>query len=220
MKSSAKTQPSPRHLCWASARAFSSSESFALATVVFIAFWNWKLLPLLVALGICCIPLLPETIYNRILTIGNTKDTSTSYRFAIYKASGVLMEDYWLRGVGLGSDILTKTFKGYPPMFDGNFPIHTHNNYLQMWAETGLFGGLSFLAMLVYQLKTGIKAYVAGTDRRVKNLLAAAVAGFCGILLISVAEYTFFYPRNMFTFFFLFGVIAACVKLCRGPAQA
>lgn len=191
----------------------------ALATVVFIAFWNWRLIPLLIVLGICCVPLLPETIYNRILTIGNTKDTSTSYRFAIYKASGVLMEDYWLRGVGLGSDILTKTFRGYPPMFDGNFPIHTHNNYLQVWAETGLFGVLSFIAALLYQLKAGTKAFVACTDKRVKNMLAAAMAGFCGILLISVAEYTWFYARNMFTYFFLFGVITACVKLSRGKAQ-
>lgn len=198
----------------------SSWLGFALATVVFIAFWNWKLLPLLVALGLCCFPLLPETIYNRILTIGNTKDTSTSYRFAIYKASGVLMKDYWLRGVGLGSDILTKTFRGYPPMFDGNFPIHTHNNYLQMWAETGLFGVISFIAALLYQLKAGTKAFVACTDKRVKNMLAAAMAGFCGILLISVAEYTWFYARNMFTYFFLFGVIAACVKLSRKSAQA
>lgn len=192
----------------------------ALSTVVFIAFWNWKLLPLLVALGLCCVPILPETIYNRILTIGNTKDTSTSYRFAIYKASGTLMKDYWLRGVGLGSDILTKTFKGYPPMFDGNFPIHTHNNYLQVWAETGLFGAISFIAALLYQLKAGIKAFLVCTDKRVKNLLAAALAGFSGILLISVAEYTWFYARNMFTYFFLFGVIAACIKLARKSARA
>ncbi len=191
-----------------------------LATVIFIAFWNWKLVPLLIALGLCCVPLLPETIYNRILTIGNTKDTSTSYRFAIYKASGVLMKDYWLRGVGLGSDILTQTFRGYPPMFDGNFPIHTHNNYLQVWAETGLFGALSFIAALLYQLKSGVKAFTSCTDRRVRNLLAAAIAGFCGILLISVAEYTWFYARNMFTYFFLFGVISACAKLSQRGAKA
>lgn len=187
---------------------------FVLATVVFVAFWNWKLIPLLAVLGVCAIPLLPETIYNRILTIGNTKDSSTSYRFAIYKASGVLMKDYWLRGVGLGSDVLKQTFKGYPPMFDGNYPIHTHNNYLQIWAETGIFGLVTFLAAILFQLKTAVKAYVRGTDRRVKNLLAAAVAGFCGILLISVAEYTWFYARNMFIWFFLFGLIVACIKLC------
>ncbi len=188
---------------------------FVLATAVFVAFWNWKLLPLFLVLGVCCIPFLPQTIYNRILTIGNMKDSSTSYRFAIYKASGVLMKDYWFRGVGLGSDILTQTFKGYPPMFDGNFPIHTHNNYLQVWAEMGLFAGFNFLFMLFHQVKASVKAYIVGTDRRVKNLLAAATAGFCGILLISVAEYTWFYGRNMFLYFFLFGLIAACIKLAR-----
>ncbi|BDF67850.1 hypothetical protein CE91St43_18220 [Oscillospiraceae bacterium] len=197
----------------------SSWLGFTLAAVVFVAFWNWKLLPLLVVLGLCCIPILPESIYNRILTIGNTKDSSTSYRFAIYKASGVLMEDYWLRGVGLGSDVLKATFKGYPPMFDGNFPIHTHNNYLQVWAETGLFGALAFLGTLLYQLKSGVKAFLVSTDKRVKNLLAAAIAGFCGILLISVAEYTWFYPRNMFVYFFLFGIIAACIKLAHQSAK-
>jgi len=201
------------------ALAFTYSRSgwlgFALATVVFILFWNWKLVPLLLVLGVCAIPFLPETIYHRILTIGNMKDSSTSYRFAIYKASGVLMKDYWLRGVGLGSTILTKTFRGYPPMFDGNFPIHTHNNYLQVWAEMGLGGLVTFICALLYQLKKGVKGFVSCTDKRVKNLLAAAIAGFCGILLISVAEYTWFYARNMFVYFFLFGLIAACVKLAR-----
>ncbi len=187
----------------------------AFATVVFIAFWNWKLIPLFLVLGICAIPLLPDFIYHRILTIGNTKDTSTSYRFAIYKASGVLMKDYWLRGVGLGSTILTKTFRGYPPMFDGNFPIHTHNNYLQVWAEMGLGAIIAFITAVLYQLKKGVKGFFACTDKRVKNLLSAAIAGFCGILLISVAEYTWFYARNMFVYFFLFGLIAACVKLAR-----
>jgi len=187
----------------------------ALAVVVFIVFTNWRFLPLLVVLALCCVPVLPESIYNRILTIGNTKDSSTNYRFAIYEASAVLMKDYWFKGVGLGSDVLKATFKNYPTMFDGNYPIHTHNNYLQVWAEMGIGGLLAFLAMLVYQFKAGVKAFRAAADKRLKRLLAAAVSGFCGILLVSVAEYTWFYPRNMFLYFFLFGIITAGVKLAR-----
>lgn len=205
------------------ALAFTYSRSgwigFALATVVFIAFWNWKLIPVLIILGICCIPLLPETIYNRILTIGNTSDSSTSYRFAIYQASGVLMKDYWWRGVGLGSDVLTQAFKNYPTMFDGNYPIHTHNNYLQVWAEMGILGAIAFLGAILYQLKMGIKSFTACKDQRVKNMLAAALAGFCGILVISIAEYTWFYARNMFTYFFLFGVVGVCIKLARKKSR-
>lgn len=185
----------------------------ALAAVVFLAFENWKLIPLLIAVGIGCLPLLPEFIFKRILTIGNMQDSSTSYRFAIYGASEVLMKDYWFKGVGLGSDVLKETFKNYPAMFDGNWPIHTHNNYLQVWAEMGIFGLVAFLGAILCQLKAGIQAFAGCSDRRLKRLLAAALAGFAGILLISVAEYTWFYPRNMFVYWFLFAIIAACGKL-------
>ena len=46
-------------------------------------------------------------------------------------------------------------------------------------------------------------------------MMATAIGAFCGILVIGVAEYTWYYPRNMFTYWFLFGVIGACIKLVR-----
>ena len=187
----------------------------ALAVCVMIALLNWKLVPVMAVLGVCAIPFLPSTIYNRILTIGNTQDSSTRYRFAIYEATGNLMRDYWVRGVGLGTDVLKKAFADYPTMFDGNSPIHTHNNYLEVWCEMGIAGFLSYLAMLLYTLKSGVKSYYASKNRRLRCLLAAAVGAFCGILVIGIAEYTWFYPRNMFIYWFLLGVILACVKLVR-----
>ncbi|NCE64559.1 hypothetical protein D1159_08155 [Pseudoflavonifractor sp. 524-17] len=184
-----------------------------LAVVIFLALENWRLVPLMIVLGLCAIPFLPETIYNRILTIGNLKDSSTSYRFAIYDATAELMGDYWYRGVGLGSDVMQRVFRGYPAMFDGSFPIHTHNNYLQMWGETGILGLISYLAVLAYGVKCGLKAYYQTMDRQVRHILAAALGAFGGILVIGIAEYTWFYPRNMFVYWFLFGVIMCCVKL-------
>ena len=194
----------------------------AFAVVVFVALLDWRWLPALLVLGLAAVPFLPETIYNRILTITNTEDSSTQYRFAIYDTTANLMRDYWHRGVGLGSDIMKKVFQTYPTNFDGSYPIHTHNNYLQMWGETGIWGILSFLGLLFWQLKKGIKALRRTSDPRVGRMLAAAVGAFCGIMVIGVAEYTWFYPRNMFTYWFLFGIIAACVKLVRAekPAKA
>ena len=192
----------------------------ALAACVFIALVNWKLVPVMLVLGLCAIPFLPSTIYNRILTIGNTKDSSTQYRFAIYDATRNLMEDYWLRGVGLGTDALKKAFADYPTMFDGNSPIHTHNNYLEVWCEMGLAGFISYLAMLLYTLKSGVKAFFSSQNKRLRYMLAAAVAAFCGILVIGLAEYTWFYPRNMFIYWFLLGIIMVCVKLGRQEQAA
>ncbi len=193
----------------------SSWIGLALALVVFLALLDWRFVPLLLLAGLATVPFLPEFIYNRILTIGNTKDSSTRYRFEIFATTKNLMRDYWVRGVGLGSDVMKKVFQTYPTIFDGSYPIHTHNNYLQMWGETGIWGILAFLALILYQLKSGVKAFCASMDRRVKRLLAAAIGGFCGILVVGLAEYTWFYPRNMFTWWFLFGVIGACVKLVR-----
>lgn len=189
------------------------------AVVLFFAFYNWRLVPVLLVVGIMAIPFLPESIYNRILTIGNMKDSSTRYRFYIYEASENLLRDYGLRGVGLGNDVMREIFKQYPTMPDGNYPIHTHNNYLQLWVETGFFGMIAYLALMFGHLKSGVKAYVASTDKRIKTMLAASLSAMCGILVVSIAEYTWFYPRNMFLFWFLFGVIAVCIKLARTPEE-
>ena len=191
----------------------------ALTVFVFLALQNWRIVPFAIVAAIAALPFLPKSIYNRFLTIGNMQDSSTRYRFAIYEATGNLMKDFWYRGVGLGSDVMTKVFTQYPTMYDGNHPIHTHNNYLQMWGELGIGGGIAYIALVLWRVKTGLKAYYSSENRAVRNLLSAAVGSFAGILLISVAEYTWFYPRNMFFFWFLFGLIGACVKLVNKESE-
>lgn len=189
----------------------------ALAVVIFLALMDWRWVPVIILAGIAALPFLPTSIYNRILTITNTEDSSVQYRFEIYSTSWNLLKDNWLKGVGLGSDVTHQAFSvgAYPTISDGNYPLHCHNNYMQMWLETGILGILSFLALLLWQLKEGVKAFRRTLDPRVKRLVAAAIGAFCGIMVVSVAEYTWYYPRNMFTYWFLFGVIAACVKLVR-----
>lgn len=193
----------------------------ALAVLIFLAFQNWRFIPLCIVLGLAALPLLPQTIINRVLTIGNTQDTSTMYRFAIYEAVFRLLKDYWAAGVGLGSDVVKQAFQNYPTMFDGNYPIHSHNNYLQIWTETGILGLLAYLSVLFYQIKAGVKRISTGRcPREFRNVLAAGLAALCGIMVIGLAEYTWFYPRNMFLFWFLFAVIGSALKLSASPVEA
>ena len=136
------------------------------AVLVFLALLNWRWVPVFLLVGLAAIPFLPETIYNRILTIFNAgEDSSVQYRFGIYETTRNLMEDYWARGVGLGTDVMKKVFQTYPTNFDGSYPVHTHNNYLQMWGETGILGLLAYLSLLLYQLKSGVKGFCAALDR-------------------------------------------------------
>ncbi len=190
----------------------------AVSLVVFLFLVNWRLLPLAALGGIFCLPLLPETIFNRLLTIGNTNDSSLSYRFYIYDATFTMLKDFWFSGTGLGTDAMVKVFHLYQPMPDGNFPLHTHNNYLQMWAELGILGGVFHLGTMLGQVKRGVKGYYAARDSRtVRIILAGAVGALCGILVVCLAEYTWYYPRNLFFFWSLFGIVSACVKLLEQP---
>ncbi len=188
-----------------------------LAMVVFVALLNWRFLPVMVVAGLCALPFLPESIWNRILTIGNMQDSSARYRIAIYEDTGRLLKDYGVTGVGLGSDVMKNVFKQYPTLYDGNYPIHTHNNYFQMWGEVGIFGLLAYLGLVLGQLKDGLKA-LRQADKRLRVILAAAIGSLTGILAVGLVEYTWFYPRNMFLFWLLIGVIAASVKLVKQDA--
>lgn len=190
----------------------SSWIGLVLAVGIFLALMDWRFVPAVLVLGLCAIPLLPESIWNRILTIGNMEDSSARYRVAIYEDTGRLLRDYGLTGVGLGSDATKAVFRQYPTLYDGNYPIHTHNNYLQMWGEVGIFGLLAFLSLMLGQLKEGLQAF-RRADKGLKRIMAAALGAMGGILVVGLVEYTWFYPRNMFIFWFLFGVIAAAAKL-------
>lgn len=187
---------------------------FVLAVMVFCLLYRWKLAPVFVVLGLCCLPLLPGTILRRIMTIGNKSDSSSRYRVMIYESSWRMIRDHWLGGIGLGTDILYQTFKQYPTMADGNWPIHCHNNYLEIWAEMGLFGIVPFLGMALHSFRSGV-TQVFRADKRLRAVLAAAIGSFAGILLIACVEYTWFYPRDMFFFWFTFGVVTVSVKLIR-----
>ncbi len=187
---------------------------FAVTVVVFVLFWNWKLIPVLIFAGLCCLPILPENIYNRILTIGSKEDGSTNYRFHIYTATAQLLKVYWLQGVGLGSNVLHNAFKQFPAMYNGAYPVHSHCLYLQIWAETGVFGLLTFLGTMVQQGKNAAKACFLA-DRRLKLVIGAAIAGICGILVMGLVEYVWFYTRSLYLFWFIFAIVISGVQIAR-----
>ena len=47
----------------------------------------------------------------------------------------------------------------------------------------------------------------------------ACLAGFCGIAVLSVFEYIWYYPRILFAFFILYGISAACLRASGGAAK-
>ena len=187
----------------------------AVAAFVFVFLWNRKLIPGFLLLGLCAIPLLPDTIFNRILTIFNFKDTSTSSRFPLYAAALELIQARPVRGAGLGTDAVRLAIKDLN-LYHGAAPfVHAHNLYLQIWLETGLIGIVSYLAAMLSGLKSAAKAVKLRCPCEVRIVTIGAAAAAAGILVDCLADYLWNYPRVMVIFWFLFSILLAGVKLAR-----
>lgn len=189
----------------------SSWVSFALTAVVFLALFDKRLLPLIVVAAVVAVPLLPESIFNRILTIGNTADSSNAYRLYIWTSALHMIRDFGLTGIGLGPGNFTPLYASY---CDPNASVaqHSHMLYLEVWLEMGLLGIVSFLCMYLGLIRRAIRT-AKKADPLLKQILIACVSSLVGVSFVCAAEYIWFYPRVMFAFFILMGVTLSAIKL-------
>lgn len=190
-----------------------------VAVAVFVFLWNRKLIPLCILAGLLAIPMLPDTIFNRILTIFNLKDSSTSSRFPLYQAALEMIQSRPVRGAGLGTDAVRLAIKDLN-LYHGAAPfVHAHNLYLQIWLETGLLGIVSYLAAMVSGVKGAAKACKLNCPYEVRMLIIGSAAAIAGILVDCLADYLWNYPRVMVIFWFVFAIMLSGIKLARRVHQ-
>ncbi len=190
-----------------------------LAVLILVALTDWRYLLLLPVLGLLALPFLPATILTRLTTIGNMKDSSTRYRLQIYNSFSRLLKQCWTTGVGLGTDATWAALHELPPMEDGNYALHSHNNYMQLCAEIGIVGAGAYTLALLGRVKNAVAASFLAS-RRLRPLAAAGAGAMTGILFMGLVDYTWYYPRSMFVFWFLFGVLTVCRRLAKEEAAA
>jgi O-antigen ligase len=106
--------------------------------------------------------------------------------------------DHPLTGTGLGT--LQEVFPRYETLYDGAIVNHTHNDYLEVLAETGAVGGLicaCFLALFFAAAWTHIA--------RAKNPLDLALhigafSACCALLTHSLVDFNLHIPSNALVF--------------------
>ena len=196
----------------------SSWIGFALAVMVFLFFYHKRVLPAFFLLALLAVPLLPQTIWNRILTIGSSQDSSNLYRIYVWRGVLDMLRDWGVFGVGLGTNNFHPVYLLYSdPLAD--FSPHAHMVYLEVWAEMGLIGIGSYLAYYFTTIRNAV-VHFGQASKTVRPVLIAGVSSLVGIAFVSAAEYIWYYPRVMFCFFILTGIMAACVNMtdmCRYP---
>lgn len=171
-----------------------------LAVVIMLLLKDKRFMAVCV-IGLLLLPvLLPETMLARLTSIGNTKDTSTTYRIAVWTASVNMIRDFYLTGVGLGSEAFSQMYQNYA-LGGASFALHAHNFYLQWIADMGISGIVIYIMIILTAYK-GI--YKIGNSNRLMKLTACAIAGsLAGYLFQGIAE-TMWYTYRMILIFWIF----------------
>ena len=186
-----------------------------VAALVYVFLWNRKLLPFCVLAGIAALPLLPTSIFNRILSIFNLNDTSTSSRFDLWAAGLQVIRREPITGVGLGADAVRRMVK-LTQLYQGRASfVHCHNIYLQIWAEMGLLGLVSFLGTMLGTMKAAARAVHHCPNTPARHMAIGGTAAILGAMVCGLADYLWTYPRIMFLFWFVFGLTLAAIKVCK-----
>lgn len=176
----------------------------AMALLVLGLLRDRKVLLLMLLVMVAAPILFPATIVDRAATIGSLDDSSNLYRIAIWKATLLMIRDYWASGVGLGPVPFSLVY----PLYEiaGTPTVHTHSLYLQIAVEMGILGLLIFLWLLRAVFKEGLTA--SGNPYHV-GIIAALIAGLAGQAVYGLFDNIWYSPKNLFLFWTMAGIIVA-----------
>lgn len=184
------------------------------AIFMFILFYDTRY----VWLGILAVLMAPfvlaPSVISRFISIGDTADTSTSYRVYIWMGTIAMLKDYWICGIGLGSDAFNMIYPHYS--YAGIVAPHAHNLYLQLLAENGIMGLIVFLILIFAYYRMVITKITKLKHGVPKATITALAAGVFGYLLQGMFDNVWYNYRVFFMFFAILALTAAAVNTSKG----
>lgn len=134
-----------------------------------------------------CILVNNDNFVRRVSTITNNKYQSNAERLLMWKSAWNMFKDYPILGVGLGQYKDNYQKKYILPQAKERKQQHAHSNFMQMLAENGIIGFLSFIVMFGYIIIMNLRKYIC--TKNIYNLMI--VSGTLGLLLHGFTEFNF-----------------------------
>ncbi|MBI5086335.1 MAG: O-antigen ligase family protein [Acidobacteria bacterium] len=168
-------------------------------------FWRSRrklgILVLLVLMAAPAFLLTLDSLVRRMSTLGSPIDeSSAAQRVAVLRACLQMLPKYWLVGVGFGADAFSRVLPEYlPNSGETQQRLVAHNNWLQMWLDSGILALLIYSALIlsaVFWLGRAGKRQrqTAPLDSNVSFAMQCSLIGFClGSTFASRTNYDLIY---------------------------
>jgi O-antigen ligase len=131
----------------------------------------------------------------------------------------IFLDHPWT-GTGLGT--LQAVFPAYETNYDGKIVNHTHNDYLEGLAETGIAGGLCCAAFLGILYFVSLRQLLQRDKPFAAALHLSGLVGCSGFLVHSLVDFNLHIPSNAILFFLMAHLATGAVipsPSADGPSQ-
>ncbi|MCC5909081.1 MAG: O-antigen ligase family protein [Clostridiaceae bacterium] len=169
-----------------------------------------RLLPVFGLGAVLVMALSPDIIIRRLTSAANLEDTSNAYRISIWIGTLELIRSHWLLGTGLGLAAFSQVYQYF--VYGSAMAVHSHNLILQITAELGIFGLVTFFLLIGALVKGSLLAVKNTKDKRGKYFVYPLIAAIGAHLLHGFVDYVWYDPRILFTFWMVFGMLSCIVQ--------
>lgn len=160
--------------------------------------------------------LAPRSVTSRFSSIFSFLDTnvdsSVSYRFTVWKDSLQLFKNNLFGGVGVGPDAFHNAYRAFSSI-GAETVEHSHNLYLQIGIELGIFALLTFALILLFTCKNCFSLEFSTNESSVHPVCAAAFCSVLALLTNGLTDYVWYNYRVCFLFWLLLGLCTASYRI-------
>lgn len=159
----------------------------------------------LVVLIIGAVVFLGNNEWLRSVGLNSPEQDVSSGRFQFWTTTLEIIRDNWLLGVGL--EAFQPAYTRYDVWTGAYIIDKAHNDYLQMFAEAGIFGFAAILAFIFLLFRQGWKTFQNSNDRFRRGVAIGGLGGCFALLINSLFDFPLHIP-SILLMFLTFAVLA------------
>ena len=133
-------------------------------------------------------------------------DYSTNYRLDMWEYSFEMLKDFPLFGVGIGNWKIQSIKYGKNHIKDYEVPYHAHNDFVQMFSEVGILGGLFFILFFISPIYFLFKNYKSFSNSK-KELSIFLLFSLGAIIIDSFFNFPRARPYSLLNLFWVITLI-------------
>jgi putative inorganic carbon (HCO3(-)) transporter len=162
--------------------------------------WLLAVVPVLLVAG-------HELILERLMSILNPTDTSSTLRLALWESTIAMIMDKPLLGIGWGAYWLVYPQYDFFVLDAGTKIFHAHNMYLHIAAEIGLPGFLAFMAIMGGHAYIAYRIAAIARQRWAAGLMLGIFTALVGLAVSGFTDYIMFNVQLSMLFWLLNALI-------------